>query len=177
MSTVDLPESLLAQMGGQVWQERLKIARPIPQQAVEELGSGVVTEEVSVKVTPSQVTPSKHENKLSFILIAPGLEAIWEVEDALEWQLLQNIAQVFHWDLEQLTYFDTDLLATEEAVMATLEEVFALQVTTVFSMDSDSMLSQYFTEGFEVITLPSLEQMLSDGYAKKMCYNTLITAS
>jgi len=178
MNLVDLPESLLAQMGGQVWQERLKTAQPISQEPFEEEAiseAAPLLEAVVAKTQDAVQSPlSKSNDYLPFILIAPGLEAIWENSESSQWQLLTQIATVFNWELEKVLYFDTALIVTEEAVLATLEEIFEQSINVVFSMDTDSPLTQMLSEAFEVVTLPSFEQMLEDGYAKKMVYQTLL---
>lgn len=120
--------------------------------------------------------PISLKSDLPFILIGADLDSIWQNESTLEWQLLQNIARVFDWDLENLHYYDTRHLVSEEAIFATLEEVMEMQVDWVVSMDSESVLAEHLEEGLQMIRVPSLEELLADAFAKKDCFMTLSNA-
>jgi hypothetical protein len=108
------------------------------------------------------------------VIIGSGLSSIWEDESKLEWQLLQNICLALDWPEESLSFFDTDLLISEEAVFTTMEEVIDLGVEWVLSMDSEHPVSEQLAEGIQVIEVPDFDQMLSDPYAKQSFYQSVV---
>ena len=110
----------------------------------------------------------------SLVIIGSGLNSIWEDESKLEWQLLQNICQSLGWLEESLSFFDTDLLISEDATYATMEEVIDLGVEWVLSMDSEHPVSEQLAEGVQVVDVPDLDQMLSDPYAKQSFYQSVV---
>lgn len=113
-------------------------------------------------------------DKIGFVLLGSGLNSIWEDETKSEWLLLQNICQAFGLSEEQLSYFDTDSLISEEAIFTTMEEIIDLGVEWVFSMESEHAISEQLSEGVQVIHIPSLEQMLFDPYAKQSFYQSAL---
>lgn len=110
------------------------------------------------------------------VLIGSGLNAIWENDELPEWQLWLNICRAFGWSEEQVSYYDTEVLSSEEAVFTTLEEIMAFDVEQVLSMAPDHALSEQLAEGFAVLAVPSLSEMLADPYAKRDFYETLMRA-
>lgn len=108
------------------------------------------------------------------VLIGSGLNAIWENDELPEWQLWLNICRAFGWSEEQVSYYDTDVLSSEEAVFTTVEEIMAFDVEQVLSMAPDHVLSEQLAEGFAVLTVPSLNEMLADPYVKRDFYETLM---
>ncbi|MEA3406154.1 MAG: hypothetical protein U9R28_10525 [Pseudomonadota bacterium] len=109
----------------------------------------------------------------SVVFIGSGLNSIWEDESKLEWQLLQNICQAFDWSEDELSFFDTDSLISEDAIFTTMEEVIDQGVEWVLSMDSEHSITEQLSEGVQVIEVPDLEQMLSDPYAKQSFYQSV----
>jgi hypothetical protein len=109
------------------------------------------------------------------VLIGAGLENIWQDEENLAWQLWQNIMKAFAWDESQVVFFDTELLVTEEAIFATMEEVIDLGVEWVLTMDDVHELSEQLAEGVHVVSVPEFESMLSDPYSKQSFYHSVIS--
>jgi len=112
-------------------------------------------------------------DKLSFVMLGSGLNSIWEDESKSEWLLLQNICQAFGLSEDQLSFFDTDGLISEEAIFSTMEEIIDLGVEWVLSMDSEHPITEQLAEGVQVIEVPSLELMLYDPYAKQSFYQSV----
>jgi len=126
----------------------------------------------STELSTEAVTRSRQQ-ECSVVIIGSGLSSIWEDDSKLEWQLLQNICHAFGWTEDNLDFFDTDLLISEEIIFTTMEEVIDLGVEWVLSMDSDHVISEQLAEGVQVIEVPSLDQMLSDAYAKQSFYQSV----
>lgn len=109
----------------------------------------------------------------SVVILGAGLNSIWEDESKLEWQLLQNICQAFDWSEEELSFFDTDSLITEDSMYTTTEEVIELGVEWVLSMDAEHAITEQLSQGVQVVEVPDLEQMLSDPYSKQSFYQSV----
>ena len=107
------------------------------------------------------------------VLIGAGLNAVWQNESTLDWQLLQNICQALNWPIENFSFFDTDLLISDASIFATMEEIIEIGVEWVLSMDSEHPISEPLSEGVQVIDVPSLEQMLCDPYAKQSFFQSV----
>lgn len=188
-------EALLAQIGIQPWQakpgidffatsdadalgsDKVSSNEETPSASFEVLNvEPEVIEQDETLESSKPFEPLSLKSDLPFILIGADLDSIWQNETTLEWQLLQNMARIFVWDLENLHYYDTRHLVSEDAIFATLEEVMELQVDWVVSMDSESLLAEHLEEGLQVIRIPGLAELLSDAYAKKDCFTTLSNA-
>ncbi len=168
-------EDLLQQIGVQPWQGKKDFifnTASLADSQIEKL-EGVEIEESKKNIVSDSVDKDSRQAILPFILIGAGLDTIWQNEEKIEWQLLKNISKVFSWDLENLYYYDSQHIISEEAIYATLDEVMAIDVDWVLSMDTESLLSEHLSEGLQIISLPDLSQMLADPYAKKDCFLTL----
>lgn len=184
----------LAKLGVQSWQEngsfvsaRSLKTPPKPQtdyvepvydlepepELVEDLVDEI--ESAEPEAVPSSLKPAV--DKVPFIVIGEGLNEFWQNDASLEWQLWKNICKAFAWDNEQIPFFDTLQLVSEDAIFASLEKIMEMEVDWVLSMDSESIFAEHLQEGLQLKTLPSLSSMLSDAYAKKTFYQTLIQLS
>lgn len=198
MKTSQFSAEFLAKLGVQSWQENAGFvsARTLktppkpqtdfvqPDMLVEEVVDSSVSptcQDVSapnlVAVSAPNPSLSFVADKVPFIVIGEGLSGIWQNEDALEWQLWKNICEVFAWDSEQIPFYDTLHLVSEDAIFATLEEIMEMEVDWVLSMDSDSLFAEHLQEGLRLKTCPSLSLMLSDAYAKKSFYQIIMQLS
>ncbi|MDG6774070.1 hypothetical protein QCB45_06980 [Thiomicrorhabdus sp. ZW0627] len=108
------------------------------------------------------------------VLIGSGLNSIWEDENRLEWQLWLNICEALGWPEDQVAYYDTDALISEEMLFSTIEEIVESGVERVLSMQPYSELSEQLSEGLQVIEVPSLQDMLFDPYAKQSFYQSVM---
>lgn len=171
--TIEFSAELMNQMGVQTWQEKQGFVFATSNQQENPLPAEAEAEAEEKTSSFNQSVAKVKQVGLPFILIGSGLDGIWQNDETLEWQLLKNIAKVFTWDLEQLHYYDTSHLASEEAIYATLDEVMEMEVDWVLSMDTESLLADHLEEGLQIISVSSLTQMLSDPYAKKDCFLTL----
>lgn len=187
---VKFSSDLFVQLGGQLWQTRPAEFWRQPNNApgaehaiVVQTGSetAVLAHEVSsaqhISSDSSSASASGSPHPACLVLIGSELNAIWENDDALEWQLWLNICHAFGWPEEQVRYFDTDVLSSDEAVFTTLEEIMALEVSQVVSMVPEHPLAEQLAEGLPVLAVPSLGEMLADPYAKHRFYEALMRAS
>lgn len=117
------------------------------------------------------------ENKTNIVVLGAGLDAVWQNDETLAWQLWQNIMQAFDWDEAQMTFFDTSHLVSEEMIFTTMEEVIDLGVDWVLTMDDEHPISEQLVEGVHVVSVPDLESMLSDPYAKQSFYHAVVELS
>lgn len=106
----------------------------------------------------------------SIVFLGASLNSVFQDESKSEWLLMQSICQAFGWSEEQLRFFDTDTLASEESIFTTMEEVIEIGVEWVLSMDLEHPITEQLSEGVHVIGVPDLEQMLYDPYAKQAFY-------
>lgn len=149
------------------------------QEAVSELVESPVspegetlTESKGVRTDASSLV---EHGTLQVVLLGSGLNAIWEDDSRMEWQLWRNICQALNWSEEQVHFFDTDTLISDEALFATVEEIIGLGVESVLSMQvADHPLSEMLSEGVQLLEVDSLENMLSDPYAKKSFYQAAL---
>lgn len=112
-------------------------------------------------------------NKPLRVFIGEGLDAVWQNEETPEGRLLDRILDVMAWADEDVEYYDTANLHSDEAIFTTLDEIIEAGVDTVFSFDEDGELVEQLAEGVTVILLPSLASQLQSGSAKKTCYARL----
>ena len=150
----------------------VKAGLPPLAQAVDWSSSAASSEQVDSAVG-SDLIMSLPAEPNSVVVLGAGLSSIWQDESKPEWLLMQNICEAFGWVEEQLRFFDTDTLVSEEAVFTTMEEVIEVGVEWVLSMDSEHPISEQLSEGVQVIEVPDLEQMLSDPYAKQSFYQAV----
>ncbi|WP_153001067.1 hypothetical protein [Thiomicrospira sp. XS5] len=108
-----------------------------------------------------------------FVLVGAGLDDIWQNETSVQWALMLNILKAFQLSEEQLRFFDTAHAVTDEAVFASIEEVIDLGVETVFAFEESSPLIEQLEEGLQVVFLPSLDEMLQRGQAKRETFEIL----
>ncbi len=108
------------------------------------------------------------------VVLGAGLDAVWQNEATQAWQLWQNIMLAFGWDDSNMTFFDTTHLVSEEMIFTTMEEVIELGVDWVLTMDDAHPISEQLVEGVQVVSVPDLETMLADPYAKQSFYHAVI---
>lgn len=134
---------------------------------------GIQVEEVS---SPVNYASSLAENEFQkvFIFLGAGLNTIWQNEDRSEWQLFLNILSAFNLSEEQVRFFDTSQLVTEEAIFATLDEIIELGVEQVFAFDETGPLLQELSEGAQIVVMPSFEDLLSSPHAKRDFYHLMM---
>ncbi|QCU90598.1 hypothetical protein [Thiomicrorhabdus sediminis] len=108
------------------------------------------------------------------VLIGQDLESYWQNEEAVEWQLWQNIMQVFGWDEAGVQFYDTRLMVSEDMVFGTIEEIIDSGCEWVLSMDDEHPLSEQLSEGLQVVSVPDFEDMFADPFAKKTFYQTVL---
>lgn len=140
------------------------------QESHDQVGSAVDSQPDSKFDTELMSLPSESG---SIVLLGVSLNSIFQDETKPEWLLMQNICQAFGWTEEQLRFFDTDVLASEESIFTTMEEIIEIGVEWVLSMDSDHPITEQLCEGVHVVEVPDLEQMLSDPYAKQTFYQAV----
>lgn len=128
----------------------------------------------------SEVVDSSVENvqavfspSIKLIFVGQGLEQVWLDEDNYAWQLMSNMLHALQVSEENVLYFDTSLLHTEDAIEMTLEEIIETGVDQVFCFDEDGALNELLAEGLQVEILPDLEVMLTHPHAKKHSYYRL----
>lgn len=184
----------LAKLGVQSWQEngsfvsaRSLKTPPKPQtdyvepvyllepdeDVTERLAEAVAETVVAVESDAVRDVIKPAVDKVPFIVIGEDLSQFWQNDAAPEWQLWKNICDAFGWDNEQIPFYDTLHLVTEETIFVSLEEIMEMEVDWVLSMDSESIFAEHLQEGLQLKTLPSLSAMLSDAYAKKTFFQTL----
>lgn len=182
-----------------------EVAEPMPEQSVDGLTAGLVVEGITVElhsenllriplpslmqtaVEPEQKTfiekPSvdaaafSSNNRSNIVVVGAGLDAVWQNDETLAWQLWQNIMLAFDWDESRMTFFDTSHLVSDEVIFTTIEEIIDLGVDWVLTMDDEHPISEQLVEGVHVVSVPDLELMLSDPYAKQSFYHTVIELS
>jgi len=128
---------------------------------------------LSAMSTPSHLTEGLPV--LSIVVIGAGLESVWQNEESLAWQLWQNIMKAFDWDENQVVFFDTEHLVTEDAIFSTMEGVIDLGVEWVLTMNEEHEISEQLAEGVQVVSVADFDQMLSDPYAKQSFYHSIIS--
>jgi hypothetical protein len=113
-------------------------------------------------------------NLPNIVVLGAGLDGFWQNEETQAWQLWQNIMLAFDWDESQMIFFDTTHLVSDEMIFTTMEEVIDLGVDWVLTMDEDHPISEQLVEGVHVVSVPDLESMLSDPYAKQSFYHAVL---
>lgn len=116
-------------------------------------------------------------NGSNIVVVGAGLDAVWQNDETQAWQLWQNIMLVFDWDESRMTFFDTSHLVSEEMIFTTMEEIIGLGVDWVLTMDDEHPISEQLVEGVHVVSVPDLESMLSDPYAKQSFYHAVVEIS
>ncbi len=132
--------------------------------------------EVNSAVSEAEMASAPVETpapKAAFVLVGAGLDDIWQNESAVQWVLMLNILKAFGLSEEQLRFFDTAHAVTDEAVFASIEEVIDLGVETVFAFEESSPLIEQLEEGLQVVFLPSLDEMMQRGQAKRETFEIL----
>lgn len=132
--------------------------------------------EVNLAVSEAEMASAPVETpapKVAFVLVGAGLDDIWQNESAVQWVLMLNILKAFGLSEEQLRFFDTAHAVTDEAVFASIEEVIDLGVETVFAFEESSPLIEQLEEGLQVVFLPSLDEMMQRGQAKRETFEIL----
>lgn len=185
---------LFEQMGGTSW-----VARPgyFENRADPHRAAGVNAEEsqessdaesfaldsseASVESSPEfsaavEKSPVQEQESIGLVLVGSGLNSIWEDDSRQEWQLWLNICEALGWQEEQVAYYDTDALISEEMLFSTMEEIVESGVERVLSMQPDSELSEQLSEGLQVVEVPTLHDMLVDPYAKQSFYQSVMVA-
>lgn len=205
MSKLTLSRALFEQIGGVNWQRRPdvtlhsvdseRLEHTIISQASDKIvehiatpAEGAVTMSTpnEASVAPIEMAPSNSANhsesyiiaakdRPAIVLLGSGLNEIWQNDSQPAWQLWQNIMLAFDWDETQVVFFDTAQLVSEEMMFTTMEEVIELGVEWVFTMDDSHELSEMLQEGVQVISVPEIESMLMDPYAKKAFYHAAVS--
>lgn len=132
--------------------------------------------EVNSAVSEAEMASAPVEtpaSKAAFVLVGAGLDDIWQNESAVQWVLMLHILKAFGLSEEQLRFFDTAHAVTDEAVFASIEEVIDLGVETVFAFEESSPLIEQLEEGLQVVFLPSLDEMMQRGQAKRETFEIL----
>ncbi|BBN59157.1 hypothetical protein [Hydrogenovibrio marinus] len=194
MSKTTLDPSLLEQLGIVNWRMHTQFARspeaPVYESANQNQVAAVVKESPQpaysaleepveqivgdvVELEASEALQSENQSTTELVFVGVGLEQVWQNEESPAWRLMLNILNALEISEEDVLYFDTGLLHTEDAIWMTLEEIIDTGVEQVFSFDEDGMLNEALSEGLQVETLPSLDAMLMQGYAKKQGYYRL----
>ncbi|MBF6058819.1 hypothetical protein [Thiomicrorhabdus heinhorstiae] len=181
MSKLSFSADFYTQIGVQQWRAdrelftRVEESGSISESEVQYLEA---SEQIESQV-PSPVAGKQTEvfaaEESPLILIGPDLSAVWENEDDLAWQLWKNILAAFDWHDRNVMFYDSSHLVSEEAVFAVFDELLEMGVERVLSVD-DNPLADQLSEGMELVTIPSLQDMLHDPYAKQQCYETLYKA-
>ncbi len=167
MSNVTFSNALFEQMGGVNWQRRSEL--PSSQSlSAETEGGDNLTSVVNEKFDQAS-------NRHAVVVLGAGLDDIWQNDTQQGWLLWQNIMTVFGWDEAQVAFFDTAHLVSEEMIFATVEEVIELGVDWVLTMDAEHELSEMLQEGVQVVSVPDIELMLMDPYAKQTFYTTVVS--
>ncbi len=180
MSKLTFSNALFEQIGGTNWQQRSEF---IFASVISE-SHDAVNAESSPALEPAQapIEDSFEEQSepciskgYSIVVLGAGLNEIWQNDAQPAWLLWQNIMQVFEWDEHQIVFFDTAHMVSEEVVFSTIEEIIDLGVDWALTMDEAHELSEQLQEGIQVISVPDMESMLSDPYAKQTFYHTVIS--
>lgn len=207
MSKVMLSDALFEQLGGRSWLTRpgyflqtnkVESESFTPQlntveeqtfsvQTIESESQSLTESDESVYETSAQLPQETHVVQMSqqesvnaqpsVVLLGAGLDSVWQNEDNQAWALWQNIMKAFDWDDSQVVFFDTELLASEDMVFSTMEEVIDLGVEWVLTMDESHEISEQLAEGVQVLCVPEFESMLSEPYAKQSFYQTVISVT
>jgi len=111
----------------------------------------------------------------SVVVLGMGLDAMWQNDTHQGWLLWQNIMQAFDWDESQIVFFDTAHMASEEMMFSTMEEVIELGVDWVLTMDQEHPISELLQEGVQILSVPDIDSMLSDPYAKQAFYQSVVS--
>ncbi|MDG4811849.1 hypothetical protein P8629_02415 [Hydrogenovibrio sp. 3SP14C1] len=182
MDSPFISASLLNTLGLPIWQSRpghflqsqtsQESVTPSYETSNEGVGEIVQVEEVSNPL--DYVAASDSEHQRTFVFLGAGLNAVWQNEERSEWQLFLNILSAFKLSEDQVRFFDTSQLVTEETIFATLDEIIELGVEQVFAYDEAGPLLQELNEGAQIIVIPSLDEMLSSGRAKRDFYHLMM---
>lgn len=184
MGSPVIPAHLLNTLGLPIWQSRSgqflisqKVKEsPSPSYAVSDEEPQHDTTQVEEGGAPVDFAASLVEEELKrvFVFLGAGLNTIWQNEDRSEWQLFLNILSAFHLSEDQVRFFDTSQLVTEEAIFATLDEIIELGVEQVFAFDETGPLLQELSEGAQIIVMPSFEDLLNSPRAKRDFYHLMM---
>lgn len=163
---VKVDAAILETLGQSVW-------RPKPDFFLSEERGGTLKSDFDDSLTVQ--SHSDLSDSILYYFIGRNLDSIWHNEDAREWQLLTNIFFAVGLEVEEIGYFDTSNLHSEECLLASLDEIIDSGAEKVFSFDDQSELVEQLSEGLAVVSLPDLTTQLMSGKAKKHCYHLLIS--
>ena len=153
--------------------EKSEIILPISQTTINPVT--VDSEKNSTVENPSDNRTALSLNKMSnIVVLGAGLNAVWQNDETQAWLLWQNIMLAFNWDESQMAFFDTSHLVSDEMIFTTMEEIIDLGVDWVLTMDDEHPISEQLVEGVHVVSVPDLESMLSDPYAKQSFYRAVV---
>ncbi len=169
-NTIPLQES--AELHADSSEHLLTIPLPSDTQAATEAEQKSIIED-----SPVDVATLSSNNRSNIVVVGAGLDAVWQNDETLAWQLWQNIMLTFDWDESRMTFFDTSHLVSEEMIFTTMEEIIGLGVDWVLTMDEEHPISEQLVEGVHVVSVPDLESMLSDPYAKQSFYHAVVEIS
>ncbi len=158
--------SLLNVFGQVTWQPKSSYFSSTVENAPAELAADLTTQ---------LVVEEQSEHRVEQIFIGSGLDSFWDNEESTEWRLLANIFNAVGFSVENIEYYDTSNLHSEDTVFATLEEIIESGVEIVFSFDERGELVDQLGEGLQVVHLPDLQHQLMSGQAKKNCYQQLLS--
>lgn len=107
---------------------------------------------------------------VQWVLIGDDLAKIWQNEQHQAWLLWRNMINVHLQQPQQMLFFDTSDIHSEQAAFDVIEQLIELGVETVFSMSPEHMLHSMLAESIQLETLPSFEQMLDQPILKRQAF-------
>lgn len=182
MSKIHFSGVLFEQIGGVNWQANpnAKVFPPPSYEVAQKQVNKPMPKQLEKPAISSESVMAASDPAAAFmhvVVLGAGLDEVWQNETHQAWQLWQNIMLAFDWDESQIAFFDTAHLVQEEMIFSTIEEVIELGVDWVLCMDDEHIISEQLQEGVHVVSVPDLETMLADPYAKKTFYHAVIALS
>jgi hypothetical protein len=163
-------------------------AIPSPAKEVVQISSEILPENAKIPSPAIEEKPNEAEHVESATLeevgavvaalfLAEGLSAVWQKEASPEWRLWRNICRAFHWPVEVTQGVDLAALQTEAAIEQAFEQFLAQDIHQVLVTETalQHPLTQLLSEGFELLVVPSLTQMLQNALAKQQFYAAVVT--
>lgn len=172
-SSVRLPVELLADLGVTAWQLKPSFQNlDLIDQAESRLDADGSLTGVGRKM--SEINSQKPAIK--WVLLGNGLSVLWQQPENQAWLLWKAIMQFHLDDFQQMRYFDTAGLQSEDQQFETLEQIIELGVDHVFTMDAEHPINEMLAEGAQVVVLPHFEQLIEQPLLKREVYMALMEA-
>ncbi|UQB41823.1 hypothetical protein JX580_09120 [Thiomicrospira microaerophila] len=172
-SSVSLPVELLADLGVTAWQLKPGFQKlDLIDQAESRLDADANPTGVGGQMSET----ASHKPALTWVLLGSGLSVLWQQPENQAWLLWNAIMQFHLDDFQQMRYFDTADLQTEDQQFEALEQIIELGVDRVFTMDAEHPINEMLAEGAQVIMLPHFEQLIEQPLLKREVYFALIQA-